>query len=151
MSDPTPEPKHLDATKPGVVPVSHTSKPALVAPQQLARDPMMRGSELAESDIPIQEHKKSDLKPAMTKAEIESERPAEEKSKDDAELPKEVIEAKQPVIDQQSEKIQSLIDKKTYNLPIKSTSTKIFLKIAIATVVVVVLAVMGFVIFAMNT
>lgn len=146
------EVKHLDATKPGIAPVSHTSKPALVGSSQLQRDPMMREPEPPESKLnsAIQDHKKPDLQPTTTKAEIEAEQPVVEKLESDQELPKGVIESKAPIVDEQSVKIQELIDKKAYNLPIQSTPTKTLLKIVTIAAIVIALAAAGFVVFAMN-
>lgn len=41
-----PEKKYLDSTKPGAVPVSHTSKPSIVSNKQVSYDPMMLESGL---------------------------------------------------------------------------------------------------------
>jgi hypothetical protein len=153
------EPKHMDATKPGVVPVSHTSKPALVSSPQLPYDPMMRDSEQKPPENQIQDHKKINLQPTTTKTELEKEQQAEKpESKSDTEqslategnqeLPEGVIENKNPIFDQQAEKIQELIDKKTYNLPIKPTKSKIMLIIGI--VLTALIAIIG-IVFAIFT
>ncbi len=146
------EPKHLDATKPGVSPVSHTSKPALVSSPQLSRDPMMRESGQPESDIPIQEHKKADIQPSTPKSEIESqqsEQSNDSSNENDQDLPEGVIE-KDPVLDQQSEKLQNLIDKKTYNVPIKPEKTKVLLKVVVTVAVLVVVVGVSIAIFVMK-
>ena len=61
--------KHLDATKPGLLPVSHTSKPALVNNQQLSKDPMMRDED-KKDDKPELSKKSLVLKPTITKESL---------------------------------------------------------------------------------
>lgn len=129
MNNPTEsQPKHLDATKPGVVPASQTSKPALVSTSQLPHDPMMRELIQDNSTKSTKNHKKPDLQPSITKTEVEAEQakqPENKKIDDDQDLPKNVIEKKDPIVDQYDQKIQNLIEEKTYNLPIKSEKSKL--------------------------
>lgn len=160
MIDASSDKKHLDITKPGIAPVSHTSKPALVAPQQLAQDPMMRKPQEQSSDLSVIEHQDIGLKPTISKSDIEDEQSDNESKatdKDnpdiidenkDEDLPKGVIEKKNPINDQQTEKLKELIDKKTYYLPIQSTPQKTLLKIVVILLIIcVVLVICGLFIF----
>lgn len=142
--------KHLDATKPGVAPVSHTSKPALVSHQALPYDPMMRGPEKPDTTFTVKDHKDTGLQPESSKAEIEAQQQTNTEKTADSELPKGVIENKKPIVDQQSQKVQDLIDKKTYNLPIQSTSTKTLFKIIIVFLVIAGIGAAAFVFFAIS-
>ncbi len=142
--------KHLDATKPGNIPVSHTSKPALVGHQALPHDPMMRGPEKPDATFTVKDHKEVSLQPTMPKADLEAQQPTAASKNADTELPKGVIENKKPIVDQQAVQVQDLVDKKTYNLPIQSTPTKTLLKVVIIILVIIGIATGAFVVFAMN-
>lgn len=132
--------KHIDATKPGLLPVSHTSKPALVNNQQLSKDPMMRDED--EKDDKSELSKKSVvLKPSITKESLKQDEahPKDEsqpKEVNEDELPDGVIDNQQPVVDERSVEIERLVDEKKYYLPIKSkSSTSMIVGIIIGVVV----------------
>lgn len=147
--------KHLDVTKPGATPVSHTSKPALVNPPQLKRDPMMKQSEAEENSGRVQ-RKVVNLQPI-------SDNPPEPQS-NQQEQPEAVVDK----IDEQSSspaiedvkteeakdnnpEIQALIDKKTYYLPIKKTSKmKLFVIVVVCVVIMCIVTVGLFVASGMN-
>lgn len=141
----TDEQKHLDITKPGNVPVSHTSKPALINSQVIAHDPMMRKEEPASIPAVI-EHRDNGLRPTTLESVPETEKTNTNQKVDipqtnqpddnfDSELPNGVIENKNPIEDQQS-KIEELVNKKTYYLPIQSIPKKFIVKVVVVLLVV---------------
>ncbi|MCA9343678.1 MAG: hypothetical protein H6793_03045 [Candidatus Nomurabacteria bacterium] len=134
--------KHLDATKPGLLPVSHTSKPALVNNQQLSKDPMMRDED-KKDDKPELSKKSLVLEPTITKESLKKDETqlkdeSQPKEVKEEELPDGVIENQQPVVDERSEEIERLINEKKYYLPIKSkSSTPMIIGVIIGGVVLV--------------
>lgn len=134
--------KHLDVTKPGLLPVSHTSKPALVNNQQLSKDPMMRDED-KKDDKPELSKKSLVLEPTITKESLKKDETqlkdeSQPKEVKEEELPDGVIENQQPVVDERSEEIERLINEKKYYLPIKSkSSTPMIIGVIIGGVVLV--------------
>ncbi len=208
MSDNLPNKRYLDSTKPGAVPVSHTSKPSIVKNKQVSHDPMMLESGLEdEPEKKLLEAKKSDNKPVVNslllqntsnenghdlptvlqkannqpklqpiKSDTESQtkinsgveptkstetgKTSESPSlsvdssasssnqSNEIDLPKDVIENKLPQSDAINDDVKEAINKKTYNLPIKSAKSKT-VKIFIGLIIVAVF-ILCFVIITFN-
>ncbi len=128
-----PDDKPMDITKPGISPASSTSKPPLVSIQEVTKDPMVVAQDRDTKTAKDTNfgNKSVSLKPTMSKEALEKATADDTQDKasdlDDNELPQGVIESKQQVVDEESEKVQKLIDSKTYYLPIRTGRSRLLI------------------------
>lgn len=137
MSD---EPKHIDVTRTSQ-PVSHTSRPIITGHQPIGPDPMMKTNQTTPSPTSDEEKlgQHVDIKLTPTGVMPTEQRAAEPKVSDQ-DLPASVIETKAVDTKVPADKVQELIDKKTYQVPISATPSKRLFK---AVIIVLAIALVG--------
>lgn len=153
--------KNIDVSPPGNQPADQTSRPIIVSRDQAAHDPMVRSKDLTSSQrsepmrsavaakpssnpetSPLSTPTASAQPAAGTEPTTQSQASKTDSSSADSELPSSVIDSKQPetAAEIPDDKVQTLINSKTYNLPIKASKTKrAFMIIAIILFLVIML------------